>query len=107
MIFTTEKNLGTYKVGQTIQTGLVAPYTGDYTLEISQCNGQISTATLELEAGDPVSITNTYNECCKVFARVRMPDDYTAALDGYPVTQGVNFLTDQSGAVLFTFNTAI
>jgi hypothetical protein len=103
MNFTTSQSLGTYKAGGAIQTGLTAPITGTYTLEVSQCSNGTTLTGLELEAGDAIEIANVYNECCQIQGRIKLPTIYIGETEGYPISCALNYLTYPNGAVIFTF----
>lgn len=90
------KNLGRFNalLDTEIPTGLVAPYSGDYTVR-AWVLGHTYEQTLTLDAGDPVNVPNVYNEESVTRFTVELPSANQLA--------GINFLTTAEGEIAFEF----
>lgn len=86
------KNIGCYISGDEIQFGITAPFTGDYTFEITS-NGGFSTQVVEFEIGDSIVLDFTFNENSTTLIKIKSP---TGSI--------VPYLTSADGACCFEVN---
>lgn len=85
-------NIGDVPAAQeTIDTGFVADFTGDYNYEAIQ-NDKVFTGTITIAtAGDQILLPNIYRSDATVKARIILPVDNR--------TQSVNYLTTEQGKI--------
>ena len=79
------KNIGCYKTGDIIDFGIIAPYNGTYTFEITTSAG-FTTIELEIEAGEPIAIPFQFNENSTTIIKIKAPfngfNPYLTSADG-------------------------
>lgn len=86
------KNIGCFLTGDEIQFGINAPFTGEYTFEITS-NGGFSIVTSSFDAGDPILLDFTFNENSTTLIKIKTP---TGSI--------VPYLTSNDGACCFEVN---
>lgn len=86
------KNIGCYVVGDDIQFRIEAPFTGEYTFEITS-NGGFSTVNESFDEGDLIVLPFSFNENSTTLIKIKTPT-------GSPVP----YLTSVDGACCFEVN---
>ena len=69
MVCGCSKNLGCFTKDDVVDTGIVAIGDGDYIFHINY-NGQYITETQALLLGDPLTLTNTFNEDAEICFKI-------------------------------------
>lgn len=86
------KNIGCYILNDEIQFGITAPFTGEYTFEITT-NGSFTTQVEEFEIGDSIVLPFVFNENSTTLIKIKTP---TGSI--------VPYLTSDDGACCFEVN---
>jgi hypothetical protein len=94
----TIKNLGEYKYSEIVDTGIDAPYSGNYTITFELLGHQHS-IVVALIAGDDVTFTNGLNEVAEIVFKVEIPT-------GNQVN-GIYYLTTDRGEILFKYKNVL
>jgi hypothetical protein len=87
------KYLGCFIPAGTIDFGMLAPYSGDYTFEIF-ANGGFSTFILMYNVNEPLMIPFTFNEDSETIIKIKFESAFA--------TSAINYVTSSDGACSFS-----
>ena len=85
------KHVGCYVNGQDIEFGVIAPYDGIYTFQITTANGYYEEEAT-YEAGDTITLPFTFNENSSTTIKIKAP-----IVSGFSVP----YVTSKDGACCF------
>lgn len=92
------KHLGCFMKEDKVETGVIAPCTGDFTVYV-EYNGQMYEETHSFLIGNSIFIPNDYNEDAEICFKVQLP----LVCRG----DGNHFITSDDGACSFCFTSII